>query len=266
MASQSTPSVKSLFQAAQAAGDLSPHSINALSVVDVGAQIQNALGIPAMDVNASEVFLVAQLIDDSGSIRFVAGNTEAVREGHNLVLDSLSDSKQDDSILAHTRYLNGTILYPFCPLKSAVRMDSRNYDPRGGTPLYDETMALLGTVLAKAQEFADNGVPVRTATLIATDGNDEHSKKANPAKIFTVVSDMLRAETHIVAAMGVDDGRTDYRLIFSAMGIPDQWILTPGNSPSEIRKAFGTFSKSAVRASQSAQSFSQTAIGGFGNP
>jgi hypothetical protein len=260
----STPDVRQLFQSAQQAGELTAASIQALSVIDLGAQIQDALGTPAMDITASEVFLVAMLIDDSGSIRFVSGNTEAVRDGHNAVIDALLGSKQDDSILAHCRYLNGTVLYPFRPLAQAVRMDRHNYDPNGGTPLFDETVALLGTVLAKAQEFADNGVPVRTATLILTDGNDQHSAKANAPKVNTIVKDMLKAETHIVAAMGVDDGSTDFTIVFKGMGIPDQWILRPKNTPSEIRKAFAVFSRSAVRASQSAQSFSQTALGGFG--
>lgn len=258
------PDVGALFKAAEEAGDLSTQAMQALSVVDLGAQIQDALGTPAMDVQASEVFLVAMVIDDSGSIRFVSGNTEAVRAGHNGVLEALGASKQKESILVHTRYLNGTILYPFCPLGQVVKMDSRNYDPNGGTPLYDETVALLGTVLAKAQEFADNGVPVRTATLIVTDGNDQHSTRATVHKVAAVVRDMLKLETHIVAAMGVDDGSTDFRLVFKGMGIPDNWVLTPKNSPSEIRNAFQVFSQSAVRASQSAQSFSQAALGGFG--
>jgi Ca2+-binding EF-hand superfamily protein len=78
---------------------------------------------------------------------------------------------------------------------------------------------------------------------------------------------MLRTEQHIIAAMGIDDGgKTDFHQVFRSMGIRDEWILTPGSTPSEIRKAFGTFSKSAVRASQTATSFSQTAAGGFGAP
>jgi len=48
------------------------------------------------------------------------------------------------------------------------------------------------------------------------------------------------------------------------MGIPDAWILTPGNNASDIRKAFNVFSQSAVRASQGAGAFSKTALGGFG--
>ena len=52
---------------------------------------------------------------------------------------------------------------------------------------------------------------------------------------------------------------------FNDMGIPDDWVLTPGNSQKEIHQAFHVFSQSAVRVSQSGASFSQTALGGFGS-
>ena len=255
------PNVNSLFQTAASEGVLSPASLAALQVVDFGQQIQNALGVPADDVAASEVVLVTLLIDDSGSIRF-AGNVAAVRDGHNRVLDALKASKQQDAILVHTRYLNGHILFPYSPLAQAKRMDSQNYNPILGTPLYDETVATLGAVLAKTQEFADNGVPVRTVTLIVTDGDDQSSCKANAGKVKALVDDMLRQECHIVAGMGMDDGGTDFGLVFRGMGIRDEWILTPANSPTEIRRAFEVFSQSAVQASQGGVQFGQTTLGG----
>jgi hypothetical protein len=264
--SQSSPNVSQLFKTAQQEGTLSPQAAKTLQLVDVGANIQNALGIPAFNVQASEVVLVTMYIDDSGSIRF-ASNSQAVRDGHNLVIDSLIKSKQGDNILVHTKYFNGTILYPYCPIKDAIKMDTHNYDPNGGTPLYDETVMMLGTVMAKAQEFADNGVPVRTISLVMTDGHDEHSRKIkSPSQIAPVVKNMLMQENHIVAAMGIDDGGcTNFTEIFKEMGLEDRWILTPGNTEKEIRSAFSLFSSSAVRASQSATHFSKTALGGFTN-
>jgi hypothetical protein len=59
--------------------------------------------------------------------------------------------------------------------------------------------------------------------------------------------------------MGIHDGTTDFTQVFRSMGIPDRWILTPGNSASEIRRAFQVFSQSAVRATQGMQ------LGGFSN-
>ncbi len=264
--SQAT-NVSALFQSSHEEGDLSAQSLAVLSGLDLGAKIQAALGTPVGEVEATEVVIVAMLVDDSGSIRF-AGNAQAVRDGHNLVIEALTGSKQKDRILIHTRYLNGNyILFPYCLLDGAVKMDQSNYNPMGGTPLYDESVVILGTVIAKVREFADNGVPVRAITLIVTDGHDEGSRKASPGDVKTLVDDMLSTERHIIAAMGVDDGGVmDFREVFKEMGIPDEWILTPGSDPKEIRQAFNTFSQSAVRASQSPASFSKTAAGGFGNP
>lgn len=254
------PNLNALFQSAQADGVLSNASMQALNIVDIGAQIQAGLGTPVDDVMASEVVLVTIMPDDSGSIRF-AGNGAVVRAGHNTVLDTLAMSPQQDNILVHNRYLNGAVLYPYCPVDQAIRMDQHNYDPNLGTPLYDQTLVLLATVLAKAQAFIDNGVPVRTVSLIITDGADAHSRRS-VREVKGMVEDMLRTEDHIIAAMGIHDGQTDFKRVFREMGVRDQWILTPGNSQHEIRKAFQLFSQSALRASQSATSFNS--LGGFG--
>jgi len=259
------PDLNQLFQSAHADGALSNASLQALNVFDIGAQIQAGLGMHVDDVMASEVVLVTIMPDDSGSIRF-GNNAAVVRAGHNTIVDALLTSNQRDNILIHNRYLNGFVLYPYCPVTQAIRMDERNYDPNLGTPLYDQTLVLLGTVLAKAQEFSDNGVPVRTVTLIITDGADAGSQRASAKTVRSLIQDMLKTENHIIAAMGIDDGSTNFCQVFRDMGIRDEWILTPDNGQKEIRQAFQVFSQSAVRASQSAGNFSQTALGGFGSP
>jgi hypothetical protein len=256
-------SINQLINSAKAEGLISQASAKVLSVVDIGKEIEAGLGVNIDDVKSSEVVLVTIMPDDSGSIRF-GNNTQAVRDGHNQVVDALRATKQADSILAHNRYLNGDVLYPYQPINQAVLMDSTNFDPCRGTPLYDQTVVLLGTVLVKAQEFAENGVPVRTVTLIITDGADEHSVRSTAKDCASLIRDMLKSENHIIAAMGLDNGTTDFRQVFQEMGIRDEWILTPGNTPHDIRQAFRMFSQSAVRASQSAANFSKTAVGGFG--
>ena len=244
--------IQSLFQDAHGEGNISQAALNALDVHDIGVQIQAGLGIEVDDVMSSEVVLVTIMPDDSSSIRFNS-NAQAVRGGHNAVLDALAQCPQKGDILIHNRYLNGHVLYPYCFLDQAVRMTPQNYDPHLGTPPYDQSLILLGTVLAKAQEFSDNGVPVRTITLFITDGADVSSRRATARDIKTVVEDMLRAENHTIAAMGIDDGgSTDFRHVFREMGIRDEWILTPGQGEHEIRQAFQLFSQSAVQMSQAA--------------
>ena len=250
--------VKKLLTDAHDIGALSAKSLATLDVVDIGAQIQTALGVSIDDVAASEVVLLTMMPDDSMSIAS-AGNTDAVRDGHNFVLDALRASKYSCEVLAHTRYLNGHVLFPYTALDHAVAMTAANYDPRLSTPLFDQTAVLLGTVIAKSQELSQAGIAVRTVTLIITDGGDYGSTRCKPADVKALVADMLAQENHIVAAMGISDGTTDFKQVFRSMGIPDRWILTPGNSASEIRRAFAVFSQSAVRMSAGAQ------LGGFGN-
>jgi hypothetical protein len=262
MASQTTR-VNDLFRAAEDEGALSPDAARVLALADLGAQIQAGLGVAVDDVRASEVVLLTMMPDDSGSIRG-ARNEQVVRDGHNLVLDALSGAKNKDSILAHTRYLNGHVLFPYCPVTQAVRMDKSNYEAIHGTPLYDQSVVLLGTVIAKAQDFAMNGVPVRTVTLILTDGADAGSTWAKARDVRALVEDMRRAENHIVAGMGIDDGHTPFRDVFREMGIEDRWILTAKSGAADIRRAFVLFSQSAVRASQGGGGFLQASAGGFG--
>ncbi|NQU25225.1 MAG: hypothetical protein HQ567_28405 [Candidatus Nealsonbacteria bacterium] len=260
----SVADVSSLFQSAFDDNVIGEDALNSLQVVDLGNKIADALGVPAEDFEQSEVVLVSVKTDDSGSIRF-AGNSAAVRDGHNLIIESLVASKQQDNMLFLSQLLNGDLICPYVPIDHAERLTKKNYSPDRGTPLYDETVAFLGTVLAKAQEFADHGVPCRTISLLITDGADMHSTRHNAGNVKKIVDDMLRQENHLVAAMGIrDDDGVDYELVFRAMGILPQWILTPQSNPTEIRKACRTFSQSAVRASQSAAGFSQQAIGGFG--
>ncbi len=241
-----------------------------LAADTMGPAIMAGLGsVKLDDIESSEVLLVTQLLDDSGSIRF-GSNAQLVRDGHNLIIDSLKATKQSAAVLASCRYLNdsrGTdhgVLYPYRTLDGAERLDSGNYDPMGGTPLYDQTAVTLTGVAAKMAEFEQGGVAARAVTVIVTDGADAHSYAQDAASVRQMVAGLLRTEAHIIIGMGIDDGYTDFHQVFRDMGILDEWILTPGNSPSEIRRAFQTVSQSAVRASQAANFSQLTGMGGFG--
>lgn len=254
--------INGLFKNANADGVLGKQALQSLNVVNVGNHIQSSLGVRVDDFQSSEVVLVSMMPDDSGSIRF-GGNAEAIRSGHNLVLDALKSSKQKDQILAHTRYLNGHVLFPYSPIDRAVAMNKTNYNPSLGTPLYDQTLILLGTVVAKSQEFIDNGVAVRTVTLLLTDGSDQHSERAVAHDVRALVNDMQSTENHIIAALGVHDRGTDFRKIFKEMGIADEWILTVKNNASDIRRAFQVFSQSAINVAAGVHKAPNTSMGGF---
>lgn len=261
--------VNDLFQAAGNDGLLSPQSVHALTNdPDLGANVQRAFNTAIQPVGAPDVMHFAFLIDDSGSIA-MHGNTEAIREGYNLVLDAIIKSKQRDNIFLRAQTLNGTTISPFVLVDQAPRLTPSNYDdPRGGTPLYDASFDLLGEVIAESERYRNEySIMTQTVTVLLTDGHDEHSRRhRDPKALRQVIQDLNDTEDHIVAAIGVDDGRTDFRYIFhDQMGIRESWILTPKSDPSEIRRAFRVFSETLVQMSQSAAAFqSQAGFGGFG--
>ena len=258
-------SALSLIQNAHDDGDINAGSLSALNnISDIGKVIQQGLGMNVSDLQASEVVLVTFLIDDSGSISS-ANNEQPMRDGVNGCVEALIDSKQQDNIVVRVVYLNGTQLTAYAPLNSVPKLDSQNYRANGGTPLYDETVKTLATVIAKTKEFENNGIQVRTITAICTDGQDVHSRTSDASDVDALITDMLATEKHIVAGIGFDNGSTDFNQIFAAMGIKDNWILTSGASASDIRKAFQVFSRSAASASKSAANFAQTNAGGFGS-
>ncbi|MEK7244997.1 MAG: hypothetical protein AAB223_03160, partial [Pseudomonadota bacterium] len=186
MGQSSNVRVEDLFQAALSDGAISSAAMKALKVANYGAAIQANLGITPADVKAAEVMLLNLLLDDSGSIE-EAGNTDAVRDGVNAVLDALTGAKKRDDVLVYVELLNKGLLQPYVLLKDAPRLSAKNFRPYGQTPLFAKSVEFLGTVIAKAQEFAMNGVACRTVSLIATDGGDNASGGTRARDVSAIV-------------------------------------------------------------------------------
>jgi hypothetical protein len=262
----SQTNVNNLFNNALASGEIGGASIDALGKIqDLGNIINDALGTPTLGIASGEIILVNMLLDDSGSM---SGIDNAVIKAHNELIDAIKSTKQVDNILVQCRLMNKGMLYPFKLLDDVQPLTSNEYRPGGGTPLHSSALEILGITQAKTQECLDNFQDPRSISLIVTDGYG-NTEKIKGADVKKLVDDMHNSERHIVAGMGFDSAGNqadDFRQTFKEMGIKDNWILTVASTPSEIRKAFGVFSRSVTSASQSAASFSQTAMGGFGNP
>ena len=229
-----------------------------LQTIDVGAQVEAALGAELPD-DLAESLLYTLIVDDSGSISY-AKNTQTVVDGVNLIINALQQSKQADAIQLQIWLLNGRLHMPFTFIKDVQPFGS-GYQPSGGTPLFEMATQALTTVVLKTEENSNYGVPTRTASFLITDGEDTGYSRHRTTVKSLIDQMLLNPEMHIVGGMGISDGHTDFQHVFSSIGIPDQWILTPDNTPSEIRRAFEVASKSAVQVSQAAGQ----SIGGFGD-
>jgi len=253
---------------------MTPPSDEALQIVGIGNLINAGNGISADDVNATEVCLVALVIDDSGSMSRVNGdrtknpkglsNWELAIEGHNSIIKDLKRMAQRDGILFHSSLLNRGVVSQWVQIDNATELDARSHSMGGHTPLRSTAVSVLGfNVREKYKEFDDAAANVRTITAFVTDGGNTDSVSTDAIK--RIVEPMILEETHIIIGIGIHDGYTDFHQEFKNWGLQDQWIKTVDDDPKEIMKVFQMVSRVSQKVSQSsAANVASQFAGGFG--
>ncbi len=220
---------------------------------------------PSQDTpETDEVIFAGILIDDSASIEEF-GNTKAVIDGHNSVIESLKGSKQREKIRFGTQLMNKGALNNWVPLDDAKPLtggDGGNYKPDNGTPLYDASVEFLGSALLEKKQAMDSGIPARYGVMIVSDGENTDSKIHKDAgAVKKVVTELFSNNDpdfpNTLTFMGLPNDRVNYKEIAKSMGIEETRInkkkqitiqvLTPDSNPASIRRAFDVFSKSSVR-------------------
>jgi hypothetical protein len=185
--------------------------------------------------------------DDSASMTEPSSKHAGVIAGHNELLDAMATSRDRGRTMLQTRLLNGTVLNPFKPLARCTHLTTENYPCTFGTPLFGQTLILLGAVLAKAEELVGAGAKVRTATLIMTDGESTEQNKGQLAgDVAYVVRDMRKVGDHIVAGMsfiGANGQKFDQP--FLDMGIDPRHIFS-ATSREDVLEVFRIFRRSAI--------------------
>jgi hypothetical protein len=242
---------RGLFEGAFDGGEISEGSATALTrSPGILPAVAESLGAKE---SSAETLLVSVLVDDSGSIG--PEHAPAVRDGHNRMIQAAARHQSTAAVSFHTRYFTKGLLSPYRPVAATVALTPQNYTPDAGyTPLYEQSVVILGSVIAKARELASTGCRVRTFTLLLTDGlNNSGTSTANDVKCL--VTDMLEfANNHIVAGMGIGDAAT-FRQVFNDMGIPDRWILTAASTDQEIDATFRRIERSLTLAAASELEF-----------
>ncbi len=241
-----------------------------------------ALGVPSREFRADSGLILGIMADNSGSMgldlqadpkagqevarynpRSIRPYTaltgiDALSLGHNAVIDALKQSPNPNGVLVHARCMNVHSLYEPSYLEAIQPTTPESFPVTGATPLYRETIALLNTQVAKFEEMRKALKRARLVSLIISDGADSTSD--SPEDVRTVITSM-RDQGHIVTAMGINNGASDFGDIFvNRMGIDEKWVIEPGSTVEEILKAFGFFAETAVQAT-TPEGFKQLALG-----
>jgi len=237
---------RELIRAAEQHGTLSRRSSAALQDYKILRQIEAALENAYTIKCPGRVLLITMMPDDSQSMT-IANKQASVIAGHNELLGALAVSTESKRILLQTRYLNGFVLNPFSPLHSCRPLSPPNYSCTYGTPLFEQTLVTLGTVLAMDEELTGLGATVRSATLLMTDAEatDKLADALRP-EVASVVADMRRIGDHIVAGMSFPTRDDSYcRRVFMEIGIEPRYIFSAA-SRQEVLEAFRLFRQSAL--------------------
>lgn len=201
-------------------------------------------GADLTEINTDDVTLVAAVIDASGSM---SGVRQAVVESFNTMLDSFNGSKQADSILVSAWSFNDAarLHFSYTPAPSVAKLTWGEYDPDGGTALYDTLLYVMAGMVAYGQTLRNGGIRTRGIIVVFSDGGDNTSR-AQAYQVSTVSDGLMAQEIYTLAYAGF--GVPDPTALAAQVGFPT--VIPAGSGPSEIRRIFRQVSASVVRASQ----------------
>jgi uncharacterized protein YegL len=117
-----------------------------------------------------------------------------------------------------------------------------------GTALYDAVLKGLQESITYREDLEDQGIDVRTAIYIITDGEDNSSDSQSATSIKKIVDDMRSNEAWInsftISMLGVGSD-SSFRSSCKNMGLnPDLCLVTVSTNAQEIRKVLGVVSQS----------------------
>lgn len=218
-----------------------------------------SLGVDPFSIQAPSLTTINVLLDDSGSMGV---QKAAVLNAMALFIDVLYQSPKADHILLMKELLNRGLLDPYELVEACTELSSARYVPDGMTPLYDGTLRILSTAVAKRQELAEAGKKAVSLTLIVSDSFNNTST-STLEDVATVVKELDAADggkTHIVAGLAVGDPRIVTE--FERMGMRP--VLHTSASATEIRNAFEWLARSSSRVAESPETVQMLKEAGSG--
>jgi uncharacterized protein YegL len=201
-------------------------------------------GADLADINTDDVTLVAAVVDASASMSVVR---QAVIEGFNTMLDTFKGSKQSDSILVSAWSFNNAaqLHFSYTPAPLVKKLAWDEYNPDGGTALYDSLLYVMAGMVAYGQTLRNNGIRTRGIIIVFSDGDDNCSR-TQAYQVNTVSQGLLAQEIYSLAYAGF--GIPDPVRLAAQVGFP--LVIPAGSGPSEIRRIFQQVSASVIRVSQ----------------
>ena len=196
----------------------------------------------------STVIMFIAVNDVSPSIRSYATTMNTV--AREVFINDLKNSHRKDEIMVKAITFCEKVEHKsgFMPILN-VQDDYFDVEPiGGGTALYQAVKEALVHAIAYRKDLEEQGIEVRTALFISTDGEDNSSPIGAADDIKLMIEDLRRneawASSFTINMLGVGNPRY-FEDACDEMGLDHtKCLVTVGNSASEIRKQMGVVSQS----------------------
>lgn len=214
--------------------------------------IAGATGVGLDGLQGDMTTLALVIIDASGSMDKEAG---AVERDFGEDLQAIKDSAKNAEILMSIWYFNTAtqLVHSFLPLDLVAGLPG--YHPNGGTAFNDAFLDGVTSLLAYEAELKKLGQRTKLNIALFYDGRD-NSSTASTGDVATVIKDLLKRENVTITLTGFMGNERDPREPFDPVeialeiGLPASCVVKAGATPKERRAAWGAWSSSVIKTSQ----------------
>lgn len=210
---------------------LDPKAAAILSAPDVVSKI-TVPDAGKAEIQGNEGKLILFVLDTSASMK---NHAEAVRNGYNGLIGRMKENPASlRTTLIHTTDIYGNVINPLSILAEAVGLDSRNYSASGSsTPLRDSLVTASGQLTHELQRQFNLYKGLNGMVMVLTDGVD-NSSKHTLEQTRIVIDSVRKTGNNLFIGAGVGD-RATYLKEFSALGIPDEFVISGTNAQDMFR-------------------------------
>jgi len=149
--------------------------------------------VKAENLGATEYTLVTIVCDLSGS---VSSYRDDLLKCCKTIIEACKKSPRAENLLLRLVGFNTSLfeIHGFKLLSVINPNDYKDFNPTGGTALFDATYESIGAALTYSKSLIDQDFNVNGAIYIITDGDDNSSHIATPKKIKKQMDDSKKAE------------------------------------------------------------------------
>jgi uncharacterized protein YegL len=205
-------------------------------------------------LGSSEYTLVSIALDRSGSVEPFKGE---LIKAYKEIIGACRKNPRAENILVRATSFNSSLKeeHGFINL-DAIDENSFDMSPYGGTALYDSALESVEAAQAYGQKLTDLDFLVNGLVVIVTDGEENSSRTASPAKIKATLDAIKKSEKMesvkvILIGLGADGNIAQYLNVFKDAAGFDQFEHIKNTDAKGLAKMANFISKSISSSSNS---------------